>query len=105
MADIPNILTPLKVDVMSEERLEELAAESEYVQSERAELQNEADILRKGLDICKKYRPREATGKQTSVPWLIAAYADHLQQCCHRVCRCRRRLRTCEGWYQVSMNP
>lgn len=62
ICDIPTILTPAKVDQMSENRLRELAAESNEVLSERKTLQAQVDILRDGLQKCERHRPREMTG-------------------------------------------
>lgn len=64
ICDIPDILTPLQVDRMTEERLQELAAESDDTTSRRATLQEEVGILRQGLTQCRRYRPRTVTGKQ-----------------------------------------
>ncbi|KJZ73242.1 hypothetical protein HIM_07439 [Hirsutella minnesotensis 3608] len=59
--DIPNILTPTEVGLMSAERLNELAAESEDAQSRREQLGTEIDILRQGLEQCRRYKPRLVT--------------------------------------------
>ncbi|KAM4066602.1 dynamin family protein [Hirsutella rhossiliensis] len=61
VCDIPDILTPTKVDRMSSERLRELAAESEDAQSRRRHLQDEIDVLRQGLEQCRRYKPRAVT--------------------------------------------
>ena len=63
VCDIPDILTPSKIDRMSANQLMELAAESEEVQSQRLALQNEVRILREGLRKCQRHRPRELTGE------------------------------------------
>lgn len=60
--DLPMILTTSMVSQMEEEELQRLAAESAEVQTERAELQNEYEALRKGLDLCKRYRARSSLG-------------------------------------------
>ncbi|KAI5460866.1 P-loop containing nucleoside triphosphate hydrolase protein [Mariannaea sp. PMI_226] len=60
--DIPNILTPTSINRMSEERLKELAAESDHTVSRRKALNEEIDILSNGLARCQAYRPRKATG-------------------------------------------
>ncbi|OAQ77126.1 dynamin family protein [Purpureocillium lilacinum] len=52
---IPDILTPTKVDGMTNEELEELAAETDDAQSRRDHLQAEIEILREGLEQCRKY--------------------------------------------------
>lgn len=61
--DIPDILTPSKVDAMHPDQLDELAAESEDTQLRRSHLKAEIEILEKGLEQCRKYRPRNITGK------------------------------------------
>jgi hypothetical protein len=63
VCNIPDILTPTKVDRMSEERLAELAAESEETTSRRTYLDEEIGILREGLAQCRRYRPRTVTGE------------------------------------------
>ncbi|KAF5982772.1 GTP-binding protein [Fusarium bulbicola] len=83
--DIPDILTPTKVDRMSKERLEELAGESDDTSSRRKSLQEEVEILRQGLAQCRRYKPRAVTqsapitfnmaawenGKKTSPPSVV----------------------------------
>ncbi|KEY71743.1 hypothetical protein S7711_02969 [Stachybotrys chartarum IBT 7711] len=59
--DIPDILTPTKIDCMTEERLSELAAESQDSQSRRLYLEKDIEILREGLHQCQKYKPRKIT--------------------------------------------
>ncbi|KAI7764067.1 hypothetical protein LZL87_006449 [Fusarium oxysporum] len=76
--DIPDILTPTKVDRMSKERLEELAGESDDTSSRRKSLQEEVEILRQGLAQCRRYKPRAVTppsvnDKKTSPPSVINA--------------------------------
>ncbi|KAL2127419.1 hypothetical protein VTI74DRAFT_10762 [Chaetomium olivicolor] len=66
--DIPTILTPRKVNAMSIERLTELAAESEEVQNQRLIFQKEVRILRDGLSMCQRYKPRELTAAPTEAP-------------------------------------
>ncbi|KAK3311610.1 P-loop containing nucleoside triphosphate hydrolase protein [Chaetomium strumarium] len=61
VCEIPDILTPRKVDRMSANQLAELAAESDEVQSQRLALQNEIRSLRDGLRRCQRHRPREVT--------------------------------------------
>ncbi|KAF4964584.1 hypothetical protein FSARC_7490 [Fusarium sarcochroum] len=63
VCDMPDILTPTQVDRMSKERLQELAAETDETLSRRKHLQEEVEILRKGLDQCRRYRPRTVTGE------------------------------------------
>ncbi|GAW18677.1 hypothetical protein ANO14919_081580 [Xylariales sp. No.14919] len=61
ISDIHAILTPSKVIRMSEERLRELASESEDVQGKRRTLRHEVGILRSGLVICQQSHPRQRT--------------------------------------------
>ncbi|KAH6893128.1 P-loop containing nucleoside triphosphate hydrolase protein [Thelonectria olida] len=66
VCDIPDILTPTEVDGMSEERLEELAAESTDTTSRRKNLDEEVGILREGLAQCRRYRPRTVTSESAA---------------------------------------
>ncbi|KAI1757990.1 P-loop containing nucleoside triphosphate hydrolase protein [Xylaria castorea] len=61
ISDLHTILTPQMVFRMSEERLKELASESEAVQSKRQALQHEVNMLRSGLRKCQQSRPHERT--------------------------------------------
>ncbi|OHE96944.1 dynamin family protein [Colletotrichum orchidophilum] len=56
--DLPNILTPRDVSSMSDARLAELAAESEEVRQYRVQLQEDITMLKKGLEQCRRYKPR-----------------------------------------------
>lgn len=67
LTDLPKILTPRKVDRMSEDTLKELALESEEVRTEREILQKETKLLRDGLRKCQRNRPRERTGRLDSI--------------------------------------
>ena len=60
VCDIPNILTTTEVGGMKEDRLKALASESEEVQAHRTMLQEQVDILRRGLQKCKQHQPRES---------------------------------------------
>ncbi|KAF5624515.1 interferon-induced GTP-binding Mx [Fusarium sp. NRRL 52700] len=62
ICDLPNILTPSMVHGMSNERLQELVAESEETICRRKALEAEIEMLRKGLVICRRYQPRPVTG-------------------------------------------
>ncbi|KAL6849641.1 hypothetical protein ACO1O0_009184 [Amphichorda felina] len=69
--DIPEILTPTKIGSMDDERLAELAGESEETQTRRESLEREVAVLRKGLERCRLYKPRAVTGKnmlQMAIP-------------------------------------
>lgn len=63
ISDLSTIFTPLTVVRMDQERLIELASESDFVQAERLELQHEANILRGGLEKCQRSRLHERTGR------------------------------------------
>lgn len=65
---IPDILTPQKVHRMSDDKLRDLAEESEELQSRRKTLQKEVDVLRKGLRKCRQHQPRELTGQLKILP-------------------------------------
>lgn len=73
IADLPTILTPSMVIRMSEERLKELASESEDVQINRQVLQDEVKILRAGLKECQRSRPHERTGALGALNDLVRA--------------------------------
>ncbi|ETS81767.1 hypothetical protein PFICI_06769 [Pestalotiopsis fici W106-1] len=61
ISEIPDILTSMMVVQMSEERLQEIASESEDIQMERSQLQHEVEILREGLKKCQRSRVHEKT--------------------------------------------
>jgi len=63
VCDIPEILTPTKVDGMTNEEVEELAAETDDTKSRRDHLQAEIEILREGLEQCRKFKSRDFTGE------------------------------------------
>ena len=77
VCDIPDILTPTKVDRMSKEQLIELAAESSEVKSLREHLANEIELLEKGL----KYRPRVITVKPCVFGATRIAETDSCSDC------------------------
>jgi hypothetical protein len=62
ISDLPAIMTPSMVIRMDQERLKELASESEDTQLERNVLQQEVKILREGLGKCRMARVHERTG-------------------------------------------
>lgn len=66
MRKLPDLLTPTSVGRMSDDKLMELAAESEESQIQRQQLQEEVAVLEKGLTQCRRLRPRNPTGRQTS---------------------------------------
>ena len=59
---IPTIMSTRKVDGMSLDELEALAAESEEVRKHRLDIQEEVKILEEGLRKCKRHKPRPLTG-------------------------------------------
>ncbi|KAK1993226.1 hypothetical protein LX36DRAFT_586805 [Colletotrichum falcatum] len=61
--ELPSILTPKDVNRMSDARLAELAAESEEARQRRSQLQHHVTLLKKGLEQCRRYKPRVAVGK------------------------------------------
>ena len=74
VCDVPSILTPRKVDGMNPDRLNELASESDEVQTERQMLREEADTLREGLRRCQQHRHRPLTGELMAVEYYSAFY-------------------------------
>jgi len=62
ISDLPSIMTPSMVIRMDEERLKELASESEETQVERNTLQREVEILGEGLRKCRMARVQERAG-------------------------------------------
>ncbi|KAL1870870.1 hypothetical protein Daus18300_004959 [Diaporthe australafricana] len=65
ICDIPNILTPKKVNHMTEETLRDLVSESEEVLLKREVLQEQAKTLREGLRICQQHRRRDIAAPST----------------------------------------
>ncbi|KAF7532065.1 hypothetical protein G7054_g8298 [Neopestalotiopsis clavispora] len=61
ISELPTILTPSMVIYMDEERLKELASESDAIQTERNQLQHEIKILREGLQKCQRFRLHQKT--------------------------------------------
>ncbi|CEJ93631.1 hypothetical protein VHEMI09208 [[Torrubiella] hemipterigena] len=61
--DLPNLFSPLKVGQLTDEKIMELAAESQDAQAQRAQLTQEVATLRKGLEKCRRWRPRSDPGQ------------------------------------------
>ena len=62
--DLPSIFTPRHVNNMDDDKLAELAAESEELRNSRSQLQEDIELLKKGLKQCRPYRSRASlTGK------------------------------------------
>lgn len=55
---LPNMFTPSLVSGMSDNELKNLAAESEDVRVCRAQLREEVELLKQGLEQCRSYRRR-----------------------------------------------
>lgn len=55
---------PKTVNEMDDTRLAELAAESEEIRERRTQLQTDIKLLKKGLDRCRRYRPRGVMSKK-----------------------------------------
>ena len=62
VSEIPKIFTTADVGAMAVDKLKELASESEEVQAERQMLQEQVEILRRGLEECKRHKPRGVAG-------------------------------------------
>lgn len=60
--DVAGIFTASKVNLMDDEGLAELAAESPDVAFEREMLRGQVEKLKGGLKVCRQYKPREALG-------------------------------------------
>ncbi|RFN50599.1 hypothetical protein FIE12Z_5101 [Fusarium flagelliforme] len=58
---LPGLLTPQKIGSLSDERVEEIAAEPSDRQLQRESLQEEIKLLEQGLGPCKRYKPRAMT--------------------------------------------
>ncbi|XEV01416.1 hypothetical protein FSHL1_006703 [Fusarium sambucinum] len=58
---LPGLLTPQKIGSLSDERVEEMAAEPSDRQSQRETLQEEIKLLEQVLDPYKRYKPRAMT--------------------------------------------
>ncbi|KAI1100697.1 P-loop containing nucleoside triphosphate hydrolase protein [Jackrogersella minutella] len=59
--DLPSIFSTDRVNQMEDDELERLSSESPEIQTERKELQAEYDALKKGLQICNKFKERKVT--------------------------------------------
>ncbi|EFY98307.1 dynamin family protein [Metarhizium robertsii] len=64
--DLPNILTLTQVDKMEKGQVNKLAAEGKGTRTRRKHLRAECNVLRKGLEQCRKYKPRGVTGVPSS---------------------------------------
>ena len=62
ICDIPEILTPIKINSLNAEELNDLAAETESAALRRERLEKESVVLKKGLEQCRRYRPRGIPG-------------------------------------------
>ncbi|KAL1891193.1 hypothetical protein Sste5346_007826 [Sporothrix stenoceras] len=66
VCDLPEVLTAGTIFRMSDDRLRELASESDDVAAKRTRLQEEVRILEQGLARCRMYKPRTTTGQTGS---------------------------------------
>ncbi|ROW02393.1 hypothetical protein VMCG_06095 [Cytospora schulzeri] len=63
---IPSILTPDMVNRMDDERLIALAAESANIRVEREYLREQLEVLKQGLQKCRRYGGRQSNSKKIS---------------------------------------
>ncbi|GKT64312.1 dynamin family protein [Colletotrichum tofieldiae] len=66
--DLPSLFTPRLVSSMDDEKLAELAAESEEVRNYRSQLQEDIKLLKQGLEQCRRYRPRAGASGSFECP-------------------------------------
>ncbi|KAF2146892.1 uncharacterized protein K452DRAFT_242078 [Aplosporella prunicola CBS 121167] len=59
LSELPELFSPAIVAGMDDEQLEVLAAESQQVTAERAQLNRKISVLKEGLRTCRKHVPRE----------------------------------------------
>lgn len=59
--DLPSIFTTERVNQMEDDELKRLASESPEIQVDRKELEKEYDDLKKGLQICNRFKERKTT--------------------------------------------
>ncbi|KAK1962852.1 hypothetical protein LY78DRAFT_220912 [Colletotrichum sublineola] len=70
--DLPAIFTPKLVNRMDNERLAELAAESEEIRNHRSQLREDIKLLKQGLEQCRRYKPRGTAARKLHNPSLLA---------------------------------
>ncbi|TEA13622.1 Interferon-induced GTP-binding protein MxE [Colletotrichum sidae] len=63
--DLPAIFTPKMVSSVSDEKLAELAAETEEVLARRRKLNEDIELLREGRDLCRRHKPRAAASRKS----------------------------------------
>jgi GTP-binding protein EngB required for normal cell division len=63
ICQLPSILEPNKVNMMTDDKIRELVAESDDVADERKRLQKSLHSLNEGIKACRRHRIREPTGK------------------------------------------
>ncbi|KAM0493934.1 hypothetical protein ACHAP8_008958 [Fusarium lateritium] len=66
---LPDILTPTEVNNLTDDQLEELAAERPETTSRRTLLNAEIKVLQDGLKTCRKYRPRTVAALPSFKSW------------------------------------
>lgn len=64
---LPDIFSPSTVGQLTDEKIQELAAESEHTQAHRVQLTQEIATLRQGLEKCRKWKPRNGTSQAAIV--------------------------------------
>lgn len=76
---LPGLFTPQKIGSLSDESVEEMAAEPIDRQPQRESLQEEIKLLEQGLGPCKRYKPRAMTGTLPKPPkWPCQSNLDEI---------------------------
>lgn len=65
--DLPGLFTPRLVNSLDNSKLAKLAAESEDVRNHRLQLQGDIQLLKQGLEQCRRHRPRATTRGQSHI--------------------------------------
>lgn len=71
--ELPSLLSPRFVNRMDDERLAELAAESEEVRNHRAQLRKDIKLLKQGLEQCRRYKPRPTARSESQTQTLLSS--------------------------------
>ena len=66
VAVLENIMSPVSVFEMTAEKVDQIAGESEDSRTLRDQLTRQMDVLRKGLETCKRYVGLRIGGGKTS---------------------------------------
>ena len=67
--DLVDIFTPLSVAQMEIDLVTKIASESRENQTQRELLERKLDILKKGMEICKRHAAHHDTGKSFHCKW------------------------------------